>query len=82
MKEVIKKFQEYLTENDRTLRKHREMARKKGCSWEEDITGQRIDDLFVVRYRLEQLLSKAGREDLCVLAAFSEKTRQELDKLI
>ena len=82
MEEVIKKFQEYLTKNHRTLQKHREMARKRGCSWEEDITGQRIDDLFVVRYRLEQLLSKAGHEGLCVLAAFSEKTRQDLDKLV
>ena len=81
MEEVIKKFQEYLAENRRNLQNHWEKARENGCSWEEDITRQRINDLFVVNYRLEQLLSKAGYEDLCTLAAFSEKVRQELEKL-
>lgn len=82
MEKVIKKFQEYLTENRITLQKHWEVANKNKCNTEEYITQQRIDDLFVVRYRLEQLLSKAGYEDLCVLACFNEKVRKELDKLI
>lgn len=80
MKEVIKKFQEYLTENRKTLRKHCDVADEINCKWEAGITKQRIDDLFLVRYRLEHLLEKAGYTDLSTLAAFNEKARQKLEK--
>jgi len=81
MEEVIRKFQKYITENRKTLQEHCDIAEENNCNWEVAATKQRIDDLFTLRYRLEQLLSKAGYEDLCVLAAFSEKTRQKLETL-
>lgn len=82
MEEVIKKFQDYLTKNCIALQKHCDAAEENNCKWEVKIIRQRIEDLFIIRYRLEQLLSKAGYEDLCVLACFNEKVRKELDKLV
>ena len=80
MKDVMKKFQKYITENSKNLHEHLIRVAESNCKWEIDITKQRIDDLFILRYRLEQLLNKAGYEDLCTLSAFSEKTREELEK--
>lgn len=79
--EVIEKFQDYLTENRKNLQNHCGIAEENGCNWDTAITVQRLDDLFMIKYRLEQLLSKAGYEDLCTLAAFNEGVREELEKL-
>jgi len=81
MKDVIKKFQDYLTENRKILQVYLDGATEQNCNLEVEVVEQRLNDLFLMRYRLEQLLSKAGYEDLCVLAAFNEKIRQELEKL-
>ena len=81
MEEAIKKFQEYLTENKKNLQNHCGIAEENGCNWDMAIITQRLDDLFMIKYRLEQLLNKAGYEGLCTLAAFSEKTRKELEEL-
>jgi len=78
---VIKKFQEYITENQTNLGKHRDIAKKNKCFYDMDITNKRIDDLFMVRYRLEQLLSKIKRNDLCKLVGF-QATEEEKERLI
>ena len=78
--EVIEKFQEYLTKTRKMLQGHLEGATEQNYNWEVEVTEQRINDLFLIKYRLEQLLNKAGYEDLCTLAAFNEKARQKLEK--
>ena len=80
MEEVIKKFQEYLTENRQILQRQCGIAEENNCNWDMAIVTQRLDDLFMIKYRLEQLLSKAEYNDLCTLAAFNEKVRQELEE--
>jgi len=82
MKDIIEKFQQYITENQKNLRKHRDAAKENNCMSEVMIVEQRIDDLFMIRFRLEQLLCKAGHENLCKLSGFNEKVREKINEEI
>jgi len=75
LEQIIEKFQEYITENMRMLSNHINEAESAKYGFEVSIIKRRHDDLFLVRYRLEQLLSQAGYKSLCRLVCFNPEIR-------
>lgn len=78
LERIIEKFQEYITENTKILTKHISEAELAKHKFEAQVAKRRQEDLFLLRYRLEQLLSQAGYKSLCRLTCFNLDIHKEL----